>query len=870
MAWWRQRNRDEDLERELRSHLELEASEQQDNGLSPEAARYSARRALGNATRVKEDTRAAWGGVWIETAVQDIRLAARALLKRRGVSAMAILTLALGTGANTSIFSVVNAVLLRPLPFRDAGRLVTVWGYNRPKGFNTDQVSPLDFADSKAQNHVFENMAASTDAMYTLTGWGEPTPVIGYQFSANFFQVLGVNALIGRSFLPDEEEPGKNHVAVLSYRLWQRRFGGDPSLVSKTVTLEAAPYTVIGIMPPGVEYPGTTELWTPLTIPREAMNDRAYRFLRIVARLKPEVTIRQAQTEMSDIARRLSREHSETNKDEDATNIIGLREMISGDIRPPLLILLCAVGFVLLIACANVSNLLLVQAASRQKELAVRSALGASRSRLIRQLLTESIVLGLASGVLGLLLAWISTGILVTLIPAAIANVKFPRLEQIPIDGRVLAFALALSFVSALIFGAIPAFSAARRETNESLKESERSFAGSLPGRRFRSVLVAVEVALSLVLLAAAGLTIKSFAHLLGGDLGFNPQNVLTLRLLLPQQKYSTEQKQRAFSEQILNRLEALPGVKAVGSATFLPLSGWWGSRGVSMAESKAPGQQRVAVWSSVSPGYFRALRVSLVKGRLFSNADASGTTPVAIVSQSLARQLAPEGALLDKRINVDGLKYPVTVVGVVADIHQLGMTSEMTSEIYLPYSQVPVPIICLAIQTANDPASLAAAAQHEIWSEDKDQAVSFVMSMQQLVSESLVPQRVLTWVLSVFAGMAFLMSAVGIYAVISFSVAQRTHEIGLRVALGAHPRDVLKLVVGQGLVPVTIGLAFGLAVSFGLLRLLSSLLYGVRPSDPLILTAVSVALLGSALLASYVPARRATRVDPTIALRYE
>jgi predicted permease len=870
MGWWRRRTRDEDLERELRSHLELEAAEQQENGLTPEAARYSARRALGNTTLIKESTRAAWGGVWLESAGQDVRLAVRALLKRRGVSALAILTLALGTGANTSIFSIVNAVLLRPLPFRDAGRLVTVWGYNRPKGFTTDQVSPLDFADWKTQNQVFEAMAASTDAMYTLTGRGEPTPIIGYQFSPNFFQVLDVNPLLGRGFLPDEDEPGKNHVTVLSYRLWQRRFGGDPMLLGKTVTLDAVPYTVIGIMPPGVEYPGTTELWTPLTVPREATNDRAYRFLRIVARLKPAVTLRQAQTEMSAIALRLSREHPETNRDEDATNIIGLREMISGDIRPSLLILLCAVGFVLLIACANVSNLLLVQAASRQKELAVRSALGASRSRLIRQLLTESIVLGLASGVVGLLLAWVWTRSLVTLIPAATSNLKVPRLDQIPIDARVLAFALAVSFVSALVFGCIPALSATRRETNDSLKDSERSLAGSLPGRRFRSTLVAVEVALSLVLLAAAGLTIKSFAYLLRGDLGFNPQNVLTLRLLLPPQKYPTEERQRAFSDQILNRLHALPGVRAVGSVTFLPLSGWWGTRGVSMAESMTRSQQRVAVWSSVTPGYFKALRVSMIKGRLFSSADATGTDPVAIVSQSLARQLALEGDLLDKRINVDGLKQPVTVVGVVADIHQLGMTSDMISEIYLPYSQVPAPIICFAIQTENDPASVAGAAQRAIWSEDKDQAVSFVMSLQQLTAESLAPQRVLTLVLGVFAGMAFLMSAVGIYAVISFSVAQRTHEIGVRVALGAHPWDVLRLVVRQGLLPVTIGLAFGLTVSFGLLRLLSSLLYGVRPTDPLVLTTVSIALLGASLIASYVPARRATRVDPLTALRYE
>ncbi len=870
MHWWRKR-REEDLERELRSHLELEAEERQEDGHSPEEARYAAKRAIGNATAVKEDTRETWGWMSLERFWQDIRFAVRTMLKNPGVTATAVITLALGTGANTAIFSVVNTVLLQPLPYKHADRLVMVWGFNRSRGFNTDQVSRPDFTDWRSQNHVFEDMAASTDAMYTLTGSGEPAPIIAYQFSANYFHVLGAAPLIGRTFLPEEEKPGRNHVVVLSYRLWRSHFAGDRNILGRTVKLDGAPYTVIGVMPPGVNYPGSVELWTPLTVPPQAVHSRDYRFLRIIARLKDGVSIEQAQREMNAIASRLSREYPKTNKEEDATNLVTVRQEISGDIRPALLVLLWAVAFVLLIACANVANLLLVRAAGRRKEVAIRTALGAGRSRLIRQFLTESIVLGVAGGALGLLLAWLGTRALVAMFPPTISNLNIPRVDEIPIDGSVLAFALAVSLITGLIFGLIPALQAARIDTNESLKESERSFAGGVAGRRFRNVLVVAEVALSLVLLAAAGLTIKSFAHLLGGNLGFQPRNVLTLRLLLPQSKYPTPAKQLALSNQVLDRLKSLPGVESVGTVTFLPLSGWWGTRGVAMAAQSAPqNRQRIAVWSSVTPDYFRALGIPLAEGRSFTDRDASGAVPVAILSKTLARQLAPNEDLIGKSVKVDGLKSPVEIVGVAGDIHQLGMTSDLISEIYLPFSQVPAPLICFAIRTLGDPTRLAPAVQREIWAVDKDQAISFIIGMRQLASESLAPQRVTTILLGVFGGMALLMAVVGIYGVISFSAAQRMHEMGVRMALGAGSKDVLRLMVGQGLVPVTAGLACGLAGSFGLMRFLASLLYGVRPSDPLIFLSVSIGLAGAALLASYIPARRAMKVDPMVALRYE
>ncbi|MBV9302743.1 MAG: ABC transporter permease [Acidobacteriaceae bacterium] len=870
MRWFRRRERDKDLERELRSHLELEAEELQQDGASAEEARYAARRSFGNPTLIKEDTRSIWTGISIERLWQDTRFALRTTRNHRGSTAIAALTLALGIGANTAIFSVVNTVLLAPLPYKDADRLMTVWGYNRSRGFNTDQVSAPDFADWRLQNHVFEDLAASTDVMYTLTGSGEPMAIIGYRFSANFFHVLGVAPLHGRTFFPAEQQPGKDHVVVLGYQLWQSRFGGDRSMVGRTVRLDGAPYTVIGVMPRGVDYPGTVQLWTPLTIPPEAIHDRAYRFLRMLGRLKPGVSINQAQTEMNAIARHLAREYPKTNKEEDAINIISLRQMISGDIRPALLVLMCAVGFVLLIACANVANLLLVRAVDRRREVAIRAALGAAGPRLIRQFLTESILLALAAGALGLLLAFQGTRALVALFPPTIANLSIPRIDQIPIDSHVLGFSLLASLLAGTIFGLIPAFEAMRSDTGESLKESSRTSTGTISGRRFRSVLVTLEIALSLILLAAAGVTLKSFAQLLRGNLGFNPQNVLTARLMLPPLKYESEAQQLAFGNQVADRVSSLPGVQSAGTVTFLPLSGWWGTRNVSIAAGSDANQQRDAVWSSVTPDYFRAMGIPLIEGRSFTKYDDAAAVPVAILSITFARRLVSNENPLGKRLKVAGLKSNVEVIGVVGDVHQLGMTSDVTSEIYFPFSQVPTPLLCFAIRTAGYPMNLANAVERQIWAIDKDQAVSFVMPMADLASESLAPQRVISILLGIFAVMALIMAAVGIYGVISFATAQRTQEIGVRIALGAHSGDVLKLIAGQGLPSVAVGLALGLAGSVGLMRFLSSLLYGVRPADPLILAIAAAALVTSALLASYVPAHRAAKLDPTVALRHE
>jgi predicted permease len=802
--------------------------------------------------------------------LQDLRYAVRQLRKSPGFTAVAVITLALGIGVNTAIFSVINAVLLRPLPYKDADGLVKIWGTNPKKGVDIDQFSPGDFQDIRNQSRAFMDLGSSTDQVYSLTEAGDPESIPGYQLSANFFNLLGVNPILGRTFSQGEDTAGHEHVVVLGYRLWQRRFGGDRDILGKTITLNHEPYTVIGVMPAGFYYPvRDNELWTPLVIPPGAANDRSLRFLRVLARLRPSNSLQQAQTEIGTIAERIAAQHADTNSGQGAL-VVSVKGEATRDIRPALLALMGAVGFVLLISCANVANLLLTRSARRQGELAVRAALGASRSRLVRQFLTESVLLSLLGGVLGALLAAFSVNGLVRMFPATISNLNIPRVESIPIDAKVLGFALLVSLVTGVLFGTAPAL-AVRLRLHGSLPEAGRGF-GGLRGGAYRGVLVASEIALALILLVGAGLLIRSFRDLVRRDLGFNPEEVLTFRIILPESKYASEVQQRNFGNQVVQRVHSLPGVRSVGTVTFLPLSGWYGVRTLTIegrpSDRTMPGTP--AVWSAADPGYFQTMGITTIQGRTFTEHDTSSGQPVMVISQSAARKYWPNAEPLGAQVTLKFEDKPRVVVGVVGDVRQFGATTEPTSQVYVPFQQAPASLICFAVRTASNPLSLAAVIEREVWAVDKDQPVSYVMSMDQLVSESIAPQRILMFLLAGFAALALLMATVGVYSVMAYSVVERTQEIGVRMALGAGQHEVLRLILERGTVLTLTGVAFGVAGALALTRFLSTMLYGVRATDLATFVTVSVVLSGTALLASYIPARRAMKVDPMVALRYE
>ncbi|HXW57578.1 MAG TPA: ABC transporter permease [Candidatus Cybelea sp.] len=875
-ALFGRRKADEDLDSELRDYLDAAVAEKVRRGMTRDEAVRSAHLETGSLESVKEEVRDVGWEVMIETFGRDVRFALRVMAKNPGFTLIAVLTLALGIGATTAIFSAVNTVLLEPLPYRQAERLVTIWGVN--KGQRYDLVSDLDYLDWKSQNRVFESMGASTDEMFTLTGAGEPESIIGYEFSPDFFGVLGVPPLIGRTFAADEDEPGKDRVVVLSYHLWGGQFGGDRSVIGRSITLDGQPYTVIGVMPPSFQYPQGTDLWTPLTVDANDTRDRGSRFLRVMARMKPGVTLPEARMEMGTIAARLRSAYPKTNEGYDV-NLVTLRQLISGDVRPALLVLLCSAGLVLLIACANVANLLVSRAVARQREIAIRAALGASRARMIRQFLTESVLLGLVGGALGWLIAYGGASALVAMFPKTIQNLSIPRIDSIPMDRWVLGFALLASLTTGILFGLAPALGAGRSSPGDSLRESGRTGSGGAQGRRLRNVLVVSEVAFSLMLLASAALMIKSFFHLVGANLGFRPNHVLSLRVLLPEYKYKTDTQRAAFSRETLSRVQSVPGVGAAASVTFIPLSMWWGTRQVSALGHPPDPAQKVPqpVWSAITPDYFRVMRIPLLKGRFFSRTDDASTPAVAILSSSLARQLWPNEDPIGKQVSVDGLKNPCKVVGIVGDVYHLGVgiqpnggSPELTSEVYFPYEQSPTPLLGYVIRTAGDPLSVAKAVQSAIWAVDKEQAISFVETMDQLASETIVIERSSMILLGAFAALAVLLASIGIYGVISYTVARRTYELGIRIALGAGRSQVLRLVIGEGFVLALLGAAIGTAGALSLTRFLSSLLYGVRSADPFTFLAAPVVLLGVAVAACLVPARRALRVDPVVALRNE
>jgi putative ABC transport system permease protein len=805
---------------------------------------------------------------------QDLRYGARMLLRNPGFSFVAIVTLSLGIGANTAIFSLVNAVLLQPLPYRDPARIVRIGGANLRTGKDMGSFSPQDFYDWKARNTVFESIAAYDGWSPSLTGEGEPEKIEAGRVSASFFSILRAQPTIGRAFLPHEEERGNHMVVVLSHRLWQRRFGADPAIVGKQISLSALSYTVIGVMPARFEFPRLTgamlnepELWAPFA---PDLNDwtRSSRAVDAgIARLKPHATLDEAEAEMKAIAGQLEQQYPETNAGA-GVSIASLHESLVGKSRAALLIFLAAVALVLLIACANVANLLLARASVRQKEIAIRTALGAGRARVIRQLLTESILLAALGGALGLLLALWSTDLLV-----AGASGVLPHLGAIKMDGLVLGFTFLVSLMTGIAFGVTPALQASKPDLNEMLKEGGRTSGASVGNRRARNLLVIAEVAVSLVLLVGAGLLIKSFLRLQEVKPGFDPERVLAMEMFLPGAKYPEEYQHIAFFEQVLTRTQALPGVEAAGVVSVLPIGENYDRFGFTVEGEPPlpPGEGPSADRYMVSSGYLRAMGIPLLGGRQFNEQDGTNAPPVVIVNENFARHYWPNQSAVGKRIRTGDETNPWReVVGVVADVKQYGLDTPSTLQIYLPHGQSPSQQMVMVVKTKGDPESQVASVRNEVWAVDKDQPVYNIRTMEQLLSKSMAQRRFNMLLVGIFASVALVLAAIGLYGVMAYSVTQRTHEIGIRMALGAQAKDVLKMVVGQGMMLALLGVVVGLTAAFALTRVMSSLLFNVSATDPTTFIGVSLLLSLVALMACYIPARKATRVDPMVALRYE
>ena len=806
---------------------------------------------------------------------QDVRYGLRMLVKTPSFTFITVITLALGIGANTAIFSLVSAVLVRPLNYQEPERLVMVWESDMAIGAGRDTIAAGNYADWKTQNQVFEDIVALELRSFDLTGDGEPEKLTSFGVSANFFPLLGVSPAKGRNFLPEEDQPGANKVVVISHALWQDRFGGEPGITNRDILLNGEKYRVVGVMPQKFQFQvADVKLWTPIAFTAEQLADRDLHNLNVVARLKQGVTVTQANADIQAITHRIAAAYPEQAEGLSAS-VIPLHEQLVGDVRRPLLLLIVAVGFVLLIACANIAGVLLSRAAARGREIAVRSALGASRWRIVRQLLTESLLLGALGGGLGLLLAMWTLAFLQQLIPAGMRESTV-----LTLDLPVLGFTLAISLLAGMIFGLAPALRASRIDLNGALK-SATGRAGFGAGQRWlRNLFVVAEIALSLVLLVGAGLLIQTLSKLRGQYSVLRPDNVLTLRTQLSGGRYREHSQRVPFYDQVLARVEHLPGVVAAGYTTAVPLT-WMGANGLSLeGRETEPNVSWNAIHRQVSPGYFQAMGLALRQGRAFNERDDERATPVAAINETMARQFWPNEDPLGKRFKVgppDSLNPWLTITGVVADVRQMGLDAPVKAEMYVPYWQagqaMPYPIFAprdLVIRATNAPASLVPAMRQAIREVDPNQPVANVRTMDEVLGRVTAQRRLGMILLATFAALGLLLAALGIYGVLSYFVVQHTREIGVRMALGAQPGDVLRLVIGKGLRLALTGVVVGLIGAFVLTRLMKSLLFGVSAIDPLTFAGVTVMLTVVAILACYIPARRATRVDPMVALRYE
>ncbi len=852
---------EDDLAAEVRSYLELSSDAKVRAGIDEKAAQRAAAVELGGIEQIKEQVREVRLGHWLETLLQDLRFGLRSLGKSPGFTAVTLLTLALGIGANTAIFSIVNAVVLRPLPYRAPEQLVKIW----PEKPDVSS-SKTDYVEIKSAASSFDDLAGYSGWGFTVTGSGDPAKLDGARATANFFPLLGVQAAVGRTFLPDEDQPGHEKVALLSYGLWQSRFGADPQIVGRSITIDGAAYVVVGVLPQNFDFLGfhAADLWLPATLDPSDKDDYSAAYLTLIGRLKKGVTPEQAQSEITAIARHLSEKRGAPRTPE-KPSVTPLQTDLVANVRAMLFILLGVVAFVLLIACANVANLQLARTSTRQRELAIRAALGATRGRLVRQLLTENCLLGLLGGAVGVALAWFGLDLLLKLLP-----LQLPRAGEIALSRSVLGFSLGVSLLTGFLFGLAPAWQVSQPDLQAPLKEGGRTSANGLG--RLRGLLVIAEMALALMLVVSAGLLIKSFARLEQVDPGFKPDRVISFQLSPGDDDPA---RARVYYREVIDRLENLPGVKSVGGIHILPMSedNWNPGLKIEDQPLTTAASSESVNWRLVTPEYFRTMNIPLLAGRFFTTADRESAPPVALVNETLARKYWPGASPLGKRVQTafEGKKTWASIVGVVGDIKQQGLRNQTEPEMYRPYPQHSfLPDMTVMVRSTSDPAALAASIRSVVWSVNKNVPITHLESMDEVVARSISQPRSTMLLLSIFALIGLILGVIGIYGVISYTVTQRTQEIGIRMALGAATLDVLKLVLGQGLKLIFFGIATGLVGAFALTRLLSSLLFGVSATDPATFGVITALLILVALLACYLPARRATRLNPTIALRYD
>jgi predicted permease len=879
MSWrrfFRREKWDEERALELSAHLQIEADENISRGMSPKEAGFAANRKLGNSTFIREEIFRMNSVGFLETLWQDAKYGVRSFAAKPGFTMFAIAVLALGIAANTSIFSLASAVLLRALPYPNSDRLVMVWEEASFYGFPEDTPSPGNYNSWNTHNHTFDGMAAFRDIAPNLTGDGEPERLSGKRVTANFFSVLGAKPFMGTDFFPEEDQPGTNRVAILSYGMWLRRFGGDPQIAGKQIVLDNQNYIVKGVMPRGFQFEERdNEIWAPLGLSAAELRNHDSHYLEVVGRLKPGASLAQANAELGAVAAQLQEQFPNTNAHVGAY-ASSLRDHLIGKLREAILLLMAAVVFVLLIACANVANLMLSRASGRQREIAVRMALGAGRWRIVRQMLTESILLSVVAGGIGLALSVGVIKFLETLVSTAL-----PATNRVEINIGVLLFAIGVSFATGIVFGVVPALRVSRLSLNDTLKASGGRGSAAAGGRRMRDALVILEFALAIVLFSGAGLMIRSFVALRGLDPGFRTDRITFFRAQLPLPRYADAVKRVEFFDASLARIESLPGVVSAGYVSWVPLTNFGGATGITLEGEAAPAPGESSIKNitnvrEVNDHYLQTVGVILKQGRWLDSSDSVQTPPVTLINETAARRYWAGKNPLGLRFKIGdaATKSPwITVVGIVGDMHQAGLERAPRPEMYLPFAQqanLGYDPQYIVVKTATDQIQLAQSVREQIWAVDKQQPVGAGFPLAELVDDQLAPRRTQADVLGAFAGLALLLAGLGIYAVISFAVAQRTQEIGIRMALGAQPANVVRMVLGEGVRTMMIGIAIGLVSALALARAVAHLLYGIAPNDALTFVAVPTILAAVGMLACWIPARRATRVDPLVALRYE